>query len=164
MINTLITWVESNLPSTLNKWLFTAGGVLGTAIQEIIKDDPQAIMWLVIFLGADWIYGNFLAMCRHKWDYHYSLYGLMKKFAILFIVGGCIGLDRIIHTVFIQNAAIFAFSAVELGSILQRLNTTRYAPYIPPIIRDIFKAAHDHDMEALKKLEQQAIKKGINDE
>lgn len=135
--------------------LLWIGGVIGTAASFLFGDITEAIYWLLIMAGIDWLLGNVVAIKSHDWSSDAGWRGLTKKALMLLIVGLCHGLDTMsaFPAISCRDICAFAYGLNELGSIFENLELLDYGNAIPAPIRTalaVLKAKQAKTLEALK--------------
>lgn len=135
--------------------LLWIGGAIGTAVSFMYGDITEAIYWLLIMAGIDWLLGNVVAIKSHGWSSDAGWRGLTKKALMLLIVGLCHGLDTMsaFPAISCRDICAFAYGLNELGSIFENLELLGYGNAIPAPIRTalaVLKAKQAKTLEALK--------------
>ena len=140
--------------------LLWIGGAIGTAASFLFGDITEAIYWLLIMAGIDWLLGNVVAIKSHDWSSDAGWRGLTKKALMLLIVGLCHGLDTMsaFPAISCRDICAFAYGLNELGSIFENLELLGYGNAIPAPIRTalaVLKAKQQKTLEALKNGDQE---------
>ena len=135
--------------------LLWIGGAIGTAASFLFGDITEAIYWLLIMAGIDWLLGNIVAIKSRDWSSDAGWKGLTKKALMLLIVGLCHGLDTMsaFPAISCRDICAFAYGLNELGSIFENLELLGYGNAIPAPIRTalaVLKAKQAKTLEALK--------------
>lgn len=121
--------------------LLSAGGSIGGIISFLYGGDArQVLLWLVIFVIADYCTGTFAALRLGEWSSSLGAKGLCKKVFVLFLVALCHGLDTMTpnEMISLRDACAFAFCANEFGSIIENVDRAGFGGFIPPTVRKAF--------------------------
>lgn len=143
--------------------LLWIGGAIGTAASFLFGDITEAIYWLLIMAGIDWLLGNVVAIKSRDWSSDAGWKGLTKKALMLLIVGLCHGLDTMsaFPAISCRDICAFAYGLNELGSIFENLELLGYGNAIPAPIRTalaVLKAKQAKTLERLKEDDQEEVR------
>ena len=143
--------------------LLWIGGAIGTAASFLFGDITEAIYWLLIMAGIDWLLGNIVAIKSRDWSSDAGWKGLTKKALMLLIVGLCHGLDTMsaFPAISCRDICAFAYGLNELGSIFENLELLGYGNAIPAPIRTalaVLKAKQAKTLERLKEDDQEEVR------
>lgn len=152
------------LPTGAEKVMLTAGGIVGGALSFAFGDIGPLLIWLIIFIVADFATGTWAAVSRNEWKSKRNAIGIVKKITMLCIVALAHGLDEVFHTVLgfyiFQSITICAYAAGEFGSIIENLEKGGLGGAVPPVLRRLVKSLNERiESQAEMRLEQKGLKK-----
>lgn len=150
--------MQDFLASLLNRLLLlSAGGSIGGIISFLYGGDArQVLLWLVIFVIADYFTGTFAALRLGEWTSALGAKGLFKKVFVLLLVALCHGLDTMSPNdmISLRDICAFAFCANEFGSIIENVDRAGFGDFIPPTVRKAFALLKAEDE---KKYDQHQV-------
>ena len=134
--------MQDLLASLLNRLLLlSAGCSIGGIVSFLYGGDArQVLLWLVIFVIADYCAGTFAALRLGEWTSALGAKGLFKKVFVLFLVALCHGLDTMTpnEMISLRDICAFAFCANEFGSIIENVDRAGFGDFIPTTVRKAF--------------------------
>lgn len=127
------------LPATVDRALMPIGGFLGGALSFAFGDVGPLLIWLTVFMCADFITGWAAARVNNVWRSSAVYVGILKKTLMFTVVALSHGMDQLfaplIGVAFFQSITICAYAAGEFGSIIENLERAGLGGAIPPVLR-----------------------------
>jgi toxin secretion/phage lysis holin len=114
---------------------------IGSAIAYFFGEWSQLLMLFFFVIIMDYITGLMAAIIEKNVSSAIGFKGLIKKFAMVFIIALCHQLDKFTGNSVIMTGAIFFFLANELVSITE--NYGRIGLPLPPQLKNIIKTLRD---------------------
>lgn len=143
----------SLLPDRAQAILLAIGGSWGAIVSFLYGSGAkQILLWLIIFIIADYASGTIAAFRRSEWSSALGMQGLAKKIFVLSLVALCHGLDTMTpdEMISLRDVCAFAFSANEFGSILENIDRCGWGDMIPAPVRKAFASMRDKDFSEKK--------------
>ena len=126
-------------PTHIEQVVLIAGAWLGAIVSFLFGCDAKTILlWLAIFIIADYASGTIAAIKLGQWSSKYGFFGIAKKCFILGLVALCHGVDILnpaSEAISLRDICAFAFSLNELGSIFENIGRMGYGAMIPAPLR-----------------------------
>lgn len=136
------------------KVLMTIGGTVGAAFSFAVGGVDDAMRWLLIMAGVDYLTGTVASFKSCQWCSDRGFRGLFKKFFMFGVVALCHGVDVTTGQDFLRNVAVFAYAVNEAGSILENIERLGFGRWIPPFLKAGLKALKNKEEELLKGVEK----------
>ena len=159
MLNTLSQLV----PQGAERVMVAAGGVLGGALSFAFGDVAPLMIWLAVFIVADFVTGTWAAIHLGTWSSKRNFIGIAKKVLMLCIVALAHGLDVVFSPLIglqvFQSITICAYAAGEFGSVIENLERGGLGSVVPPVLRRLVKTLNER-IEA--HAEAELAKRGMN--
>lgn len=136
-MNQLIDFLRECFPYC-EKASLVIGGSLGAVWSFLFGETSgQALVWLLIFICADWATGVWLAAKTGTISSSAGFIGLMRKALILAVVALCHGVDVAcgLTEVSVEAICIGAYAINEAVSIIENICLLGYEKYIPVVVR-----------------------------
>jgi len=147
--------MQDFLASLFNRlMLLSAGGTIGGVVSFFYGGDAKGVLlWLVIFIIADYVTGTFAALRLGEWSSSLGAKGLCKKVFVLFLVALCHGLDTMTPNgmISLRDVCAFAFCLNEFGSVLENIDRAGYGDTIPPSVRRAFALMQEKEKNGNKQ-------------
>lgn len=145
------TYLTALKPSDGERILMTIGGTIGAVFSFAVGGVDEAMQWLLILAGLDYVTGTIASFKEHHWCSERGFCGLFKKAFMFVIVAICHGVDVTTGQNFLRDISVFAYAVNEAGSIIENVGRMGYAHWIPPFLRAGLKILKDKEEELLKK-------------
>lgn len=132
-----LTFLRESFPICERACLL-AGGVAGGVWSFLFGPAGSTeLLWLLIFICADWATGVWLAAKTGTISSSAGFIGLMRKALILAVVALCHGVDVAcgLTEVSVEAICIGAYAINEAVSILENFCLLGYEKYIPVVVR-----------------------------
>ena len=160
MLNTL----SQLLPQGAERVMVAAGGVLGGALSFAFGDVAPLMIWLVVFIVADFATGTWAAIHTGTWTSKRNFIGVAKKVLMVGFVALAHGLDVVfaplIGIQIFQSVTICAYAAGEFGSVIENLERGGLGSVVPPVLRRLVKTLNERiEAHAEIELERRGLKK-----
>lgn len=143
------------LPDQVSRWLMAIGAGMGAVVSFLFGDLSDSVVWLFIFIVADYLSGTIAAMKTGTWNSRTGMIGITKKIVVLALVALCHGLDQasVIPFISLRDVSVFAFVLNDFGSILENLEKMGYGSVIPAPLRKALAAMEKKSEEMAESLE-----------
>lgn len=135
MLQRIYDFLSAAVPKPSESVLLTIGGSLGALASFAFGTIDNAVVWLFAFVVTDYVTGTVASFKSGEWSSSVGFTGLWKKFFMLCVVAMCHGLDETAGCEILRNAAIFAYSLNEVGSIIENIERLGLGYLIPGVIR-----------------------------
>ena len=135
MLHRVTEFLSAALPKPAEAVLMSIGGSLGALATFAFGEIDNAAWWFFVFVIVDYVTGTAASFKEGEWCSSAGFVGLFRKAFMFFVVALCHGLDEIAGTELLRNAAIFAYSINECGSIIENLERLGLGYLIPGVIR-----------------------------
>lgn len=151
----MINSVSQFIGSASERVLMTIGGAVGAAFSFAFGEVAPLILWLVIFVTADFVTGMLAAIKNHNWCGRILFWGVIRKMVMFSIIALAHGLDATLYDLigfnFVQSMVIVAYTAGEFGSVIKNLEKAGLGGIVPPILRYILYAINQYLEERASK-------------
>ena len=137
-------------PTGGDKFLMTLGGTIGAAFSFAVGGVDDAMLWLLIMAGIDYVTGTIASFREQQWCSDSGFKGLFKKAFMFAVVALCHGIDVTTGQDLLRDVAVFAYAVNEAGSILENVERLGFGRWIPPFIKAGLKALREKENELLK--------------
>ena len=131
--------------------MVAAGGTVGAALSFAFGDVGPLLLWLLVFVVADFASGMYAAWATSTWSSKRVFIGVIKKTVMFWIVALALGLDAVLDPLInfqiFQSITICAYAAGEFGSIIENLERAGLGGAVPPVLRRLVKTL-DERIEA----------------
>lgn len=150
------------LPQGAERVMAVAGGVIGGALSFAFGDIGPLLIWLTVFVAADFATGTWAAIHTRTWESHQNFVGILKKALMFLVVALAHGLDEVFRPVIgvciFQSITICAYAAGEFGSIIENLERGGLGSVVPPVLRRLVQTLEDR-IEAHAEAKLPTVKK-----
>lgn len=133
-----------------DKFLMTLGGTVGAAFSFAVGGVDEAMLWLLIIAGMDYVTGTIASFKEGRWSSDAGFRGLFKKAFMFAVVALCHGIDVTTGQDRQRNVAVFAYALNEAGSILENIERLGLGKWIPSFLTAGLKALREKENELLK--------------
>lgn len=131
----LANLVSNALPTKGELVLMASSGAVAGVLSLIFGELNASLGWLFAFVVLDYVTGIAAAWKTKEWNSSAGFTGIFKKAFIFCVVALCHGVDVTTGTNLLRNAAIFAYSVNEMGSILENLTRLGFEKHIPGFLQ-----------------------------
>lgn len=154
MVNSFMAQAASFLsvikPTDGERTLMAIGGTIGAGFSFAVGGVDDAMQWLLILAGIDYVTGTMASFKERHWCSERGFLGLFKKAFMFAIVAICHGVDVTTGENFLRDIAVFAYAINEAGSILENVERLGFGRWIPPFLKAGLKVLKDKEEEMLK--------------
>lgn len=155
--------LHSILPQGAERVMIASGGVLGGALSFAFGDVGPLMIWLTVFIVADFVTGTWAAVSRGEWTSKRNALGIAKKIVMLGMVALAHGLDKtfepLIGACIFQSITICAYACGEFGSIIENLEKGGLGGAVPPVLRRLVQTLNERiESHAISRLEEKGLK------
>ena len=138
-------------PSDGEKLLMTIGGTVGAAFSFAVGGMDDAMLWLLILAGIDYVAGSIASIKERHWCSERGFCGLFKKVFMFAVVALCHGIDVTTGQDILRNVAVFAYAVNEAGSILENIERMGLGRWIPPFLKAGLRILKEKEEKLLKE-------------
>ncbi len=135
-------------------WIAT-GAAIGVAVSFLFGEITDAMKWLCLLIGLDYVTGWVAACRRGELSSRVGLNGICRKMVIFLVVALGNGLDQMSAELIpfhLKDVSIFALGLNEAISLLENVDKLGYGHLIPGFIRDALDALRQRTEKKIARL------------
>lgn len=141
----MIALLHDFLPQGAERALVALGGVFGGALSFAFGDVMPLLIWMLIFVVADFASGLYAAWHTSSYQSKRLFIGVLKKSVMFWIVALAHGIDVTLQHLLddlaiFQSITICAYAAGEFGSVIENLERAGLGGAIPPVLRRLVRS------------------------
>lgn len=131
------------VPTDMERVVMGIGAAAGALIGQAVGGIDDAILWLGAFVMVDYVTGIAAGIKTGQLGSKRGFEGIFKKAFIFGVIALCQGMDVILHTDMLRDAAVVAYAANEALSITENIDRMGFGSAIPAPIRRAFKEINE---------------------